>query len=90
MPLGVPLVGGSYRGSASKTPRTPPHPNPPPRPTPPLIPPLIPPRPPPPAPPALPFLPLSSFPVLGPARLPRRRAQAFTITPPSYVKCDWC
>ena len=27
----------------------------------------------------LPFLPLSSFPVLGPARLPRRRAQAFTI-----------
>ena len=49
-----------------------------PRPTPPHPPP----HPPPPS--ALPPLflrnPLSSFPVLGPARLPRRRAQAFTIT----------
>ena len=51
---------------------------PPPHPTPPLTPPLTPPPPPSALPPFL-RNPLS-FPVLGPARLPRRRAQAFTIT----------
>ena len=58
-------------GSASKPP-----------PPPPLPPSPLPPLPPSFNPAALPpFLrnPLSSFPVLGPARLPRRRAQAFTI-----------
>ena len=57
--------------------------------TPPHTPPPPPPSPPPdpPPPPALPFPlflrnPLSSFPVLAPARLPRRRAQAFTIMTP--------
>ena len=75
MPWRVPPVGGSYRGGASKTPTPPPHP---PHTTPP---PTSPPPPPPLNLAALPPLflrnPLSSFPVLGPARLPRRRA--FTI-----------
>ena len=51
--------------------------------------PQTPPPPQPPNPPPLPFLrnPLSSFPVLGPARLPRRRAQAFTTKLLKSTRC---